>query len=65
MGLKRYDFACCIACKQIELCEGLSLFAAFFLQSLLIMDPFDCKNMERKSWKQTINFPYCFSFSEL
>lgn len=49
MGLKRYDFACCIACKQIELCEGLSLFAAFFLQSLLIMDPFDCKNMERKS----------------
>ena len=46
LDLERYSFACCIACKQIELCKGLSPFAAFFLQSFLVMDPFDCKNME-------------------
>lgn len=47
VGLKGYSFACCIACKQIDLCKGLSLLVAFFLQSFLIMNPFACKNMER------------------
>lgn len=61
MGLKRYSFACCIACKQIELCEGLSLFAAFFLQSFLIMDLFNCKYMERAE-NQLLFFPITFYF---
>lgn len=52
--LERYSFACCIACKQIELCEGLSPFATFFLQSFSLMDPFDCKNMERAENKWLI-----------
>lgn len=65
LDLERYSFACCIACKQIELCEGLSPFAAFFLQPFSVMDPFDCKNMERKSWERIINFPHYSLFPEL
>lgn len=63
--MERYSFACCIACKQIELCEGLSPSAAFFLQSFSVMDPFDCRNTEGKSWEQMITFPHYFLFPEL
>lgn len=65
LDLERYSFACCIACKQIELCEGLSPFAAFFLQSFSVMDPFDCKTMRRESWEQMSNFPHYSLFPEL
>lgn len=65
MGLKRYSFACCVACKQIELREGLSLFAAFLLQSFLIMDPLTAKIWKKKSRKQMIHFPYYILFPEL
>lgn len=50
MVLEKNNFACYIAHKQIELYEGSSPLAAFFLLSFLVMDPSDCKYMEWKSW---------------
>lgn len=61
-GLKSYSFACCIACKQIELCEGLSLFAAFLLQSFLIMDPLTGKIWKERAENKLFIFPITFYF---
>lgn len=62
MGLKRYSFPCCIACKQTVLCEGLSVFAAFFLQFFLIMDPLTAKIWKERAENKWLIFPITFYF---